>query len=76
MSSERIAMEPTGGWKKEVKNLAELNVRLVQYHNRFFKPHAQYAKPDMSGDLRRTALRLAQINGDLCLKINERKRKK
>lgn len=75
MSAERILNEPTGGWKSEIKHLSSMNVWLVQYHNRFFKPHSKYTKPDMSGDLRQTALRLAQINGDLWTKVRFHKKK-
>lgn len=75
MGAERILNEPTGGWKKEIENLLELNARLVQYHNRFFKPKAKPAKAFLSGNLPQIALRLAQINGGLCEKIDERKNK-
>ncbi len=75
MGAERILNEPTGGWKKEIDNLLVLNARLVQYHNRFFKPKAKPANVILSGNLPQIALRLAQINGVLCEKIDERKNK-
>jgi hypothetical protein len=74
MGAERILNEPTGGWESEIKRLSSMNVWLVQYHNRFFKPKAKPAKVDLSGNLPQIALRLAQTNGVLCEKINKRKK--
>lgn len=74
MGAECILNEPTGGWKSEIERLSSINVCLVQYHNRFFKPKAKITKPDLSGRLPQIALRLAQVNGYLWEKIGGLKR--
>lgn len=68
--------EPKSGWDKEIKNLLELNRRLLSRHNRIFKPHLKLSDLDFKRKTKdQTALRLAQINGDIAAKIAERKKK-
>lgn len=68
--------EPKTGWDHEINNLLELNRRLISRHNRFFKPHLKQAELDFKRKTKdQTALRLAQINGDILAKLNERKKK-
>ena len=67
---------PRNGWEGEIKNLLELNRRLLSRHNRIFKPHLKLSDLDFKRKTKdQTALRLAQINGDIAAKIAERKKK-
>jgi len=68
--------EPRNGWEGEIKNLLELNRRLIFQHNKKFKPHIKQSDLDFKRKTKdQTALRIAQINGDILVKIKERKKK-
>ncbi len=67
--------EPRNGWEGEIKNLLELNRRLLAKHNKMFKPHLKLSDLDFKRKTKdQTALRLAQINGDLSVKIRRKKK--
>lgn len=67
--------EPKSGWDKEIKNLIELNRRLLSQHNKRFKPRLKLSDLDFKRKTKdQTALRLAQINGEIWVKIKERKK--
>lgn len=62
-----------GGWNKEIKNLLKQNEHLTIMYNRRFKPHFKLTeKTYKRSSKRQTALRLAQINGDLFVKIRNK----
>lgn len=66
---------PRNGWEGEIKNLLELNRLLLAKHNKMFKPHLKLSDLDFKRKTKdQTALRLAQINGDILVKIRGKKK--
>ena len=72
MGAERLEMQPTGGWDREIARLKKLNDDLILFYNRRFKPKVRRSDFDFRERSKSlTALKIAQINGTLWAKIRE-----
>lgn len=72
---ERLEMQPTGGWDREIARLKKLNDDLILFYNRRFKPKVRRSDFDFRERSKSlTALKIAQVNGTLWAKIQEREK--
>lgn len=72
MVAERLEMQPTGGWDREIARLKKLNDDLILFYNRRLKPKVRRSDFDFRERTKPLqALKIAQINGTLWAKIRE-----